>query len=205
MLDLGCGAGYFAREMAKRGALVTGLELSPAMLRYAIAQEERERLGIQYLLGDADCLQEQFEPNAFDLVTSCLALQDMPDVPTVLRAAREALVPGGRFVVSIAHPCTDTPFRRWETDANGAKRWLCVDRYFERGPMTYQWRGWSYEFSTTALHATLEDWLTWFLAAGFSLRALREPVSSAEAVARYPELEDCSRIPYFLLLDFERR
>jgi 2-polyprenyl-3-methyl-5-hydroxy-6-metoxy-1,4-benzoquinol methylase len=74
VLDLGCGAGYFAREMAKRGALVTGLELSPAMLRYAIAQEERDRLGIHYLLGDAARLQEHVEPSSFDLVTSCLAL-----------------------------------------------------------------------------------------------------------------------------------
>jgi SAM-dependent methyltransferase len=205
VLDLGCGAGYFAREMAKRGAFVTGLELSPEMLRHAIAQEERDRLGIRYLLGDAARLQEHVGPNSFDLVTSCLALQDMPDVPAVLRAARKALVPGGRLVVSIAHPCTDTPFRRWEKDANGAKRWLCVDRYFERGPMTYQWKGWSYEFSTTALHATLEDWLSWFLAAGFSLRALREPVPSPEAVARHPELEDCSRVPYFLLLAFARQ
>jgi 2-polyprenyl-3-methyl-5-hydroxy-6-metoxy-1,4-benzoquinol methylase len=205
VLDLGCGAGYFAREMAKRGASVTGLELSPEMLRYAIAKEERDRLGIRYLLGDAACVLEQVEPDSFDLVTSCLALQDMPDVPAVLRAAREALVRGGRIVVSIAHPCTDTPFRRWEKEANGAKQWLCVDRYFERGPMTYRWQGWSYEFSTTALHATLEDWLAWFLAAGFSLRGLREPVPSPEAVARHPELEDCSRVPYFLLLDFERR
>jgi hypothetical protein len=108
-------------------------------------------------------------------------------------------------VVSVAHPCTDTPFRRWEKDANGAKRWWCIDRYFERGPMTYPWKGWYYEFSTTALHITLEDWLTWFLAAGFSLRALREPVPSSAAVARHPELEDCSRILSFLLLDFERR
>ena len=57
-------------------------------------------------------------------MTSCLALQDMPGVPPVLRAAREAPVPSGRLVVSIAHPCTDTPFRRWEKDTNGAKRWL---------------------------------------------------------------------------------
>jgi 2-polyprenyl-3-methyl-5-hydroxy-6-metoxy-1,4-benzoquinol methylase len=42
VLDLGCGAGCFAREMAKRGAAVTGLEFSPEMLRYAAAQEERD-------------------------------------------------------------------------------------------------------------------------------------------------------------------
>lgn len=205
LLDLGCGAGYFSREIAKRGAMVTGIDVSPEMLRHATAEEAANPLGIRYLLGDAAQLREHLELRTFDMVTSCLALHDMPDITSILRAVREVLIPGGRFVVSIAHPCTDTPFRKWEKDEQGAKRWLCIDRYFDRGPMTYQWTGWAYDFSTTALHATLEDWLGWFLESGFSLRALREPRPSIDAIARHPELEDCSRIPYFLLMDFELR
>jgi len=67
------------------------------------------------------------------------------------------LRPGGRFVASITHPCTDTPFRVWERDGGGKKRWLCIDRYFERGPLEYTWSGWGREFTTEAIHATLED------------------------------------------------
>lgn len=205
LLDVGCGAGYFSRAMADGGATVTGIDISPEMIRHAVKAETEEARGIRYVLGDAAKLREQFVPGSFDMATSCLALQDMPDIDGVLRSVREVLVPGARFVVSIAHPCTDTPFRRWHKDERGQQQWLCIDRYFERGPMTYRWKDWSYEFTTTALHATLEDWLAWFAAAGFSLRALREPCPSAEAVARHPELDDCARIPYFLLLDFERR
>lgn len=204
VLDIGCGAGYFSRAMADGGATVTGIDISPEMLRHGVEAETEQARGIRYVLGDAAKLLEQFAPGSIDLVTSCLALQDMPNIDDVLRSVREVLVPGGRFVVSIAHPCTDTPFRRWHKDDRGQKQWLCIDRYFERGPMTYRWKDWSYEFTTTALHATLEDWLAWFAAAGFSLRALREPRPSVEAVARHPELEDCARIPYFLLLDFAR-
>jgi len=29
LLDVGCGSGYFAREMARRGARVSGLDISP--------------------------------------------------------------------------------------------------------------------------------------------------------------------------------
>lgn len=205
LLDVGCGAGYFSRAMADAGATVTGIDISPEMIRHAVKAEAEKARDIRYLLGDAARLREQIAPASFDMATSCLALQDMPDIDGVLRSVREVLVPGGRFVVSIAHPCTDTPFRRWHKDERGQKRWLCIDRYFERGPMSYQWKDWSYEFTTTALHATLEDWLAWFAAAGFSLRALREPRPSVEAIARHPELEDCARLPYFLLLDFERR
>lgn len=204
LLDVGSGTGYFAREMARRGAVVTGIDISPAMLAYAVEQESRDPLGIRYVAGDAGRLSEYIGDDSFHLVTSCLALQDMPDIRKVLRAIHDALVAGGRLVASIAHPCTDTPFRRWAKDESGTKQWLCIDRYFDRGPIKYKWKGWAYEFSTTAHHATLEDWFAWLLEAGFNLRGLREPQPSAAAASRYPELEDTTRIPYFLLLDLER-
>ena len=139
------------------------------------------------------------------MATSCLALQDMPDVPRVLRAVCDVLAPGGRLVASIAHPCTDTPFRRWQKDAAGGKQWLCIDRYFERGAVTYAWADWPYPFTTSAYHATLEDWFAWIGQGGFLIRALREPMPTAEAVAAQPELEDAMRIPFFLLFDAQRR
>jgi SAM-dependent methyltransferase len=204
LLDIGCGTGYFAREMARGGASVTGVELSPAMLRHAHDIESRQPLGIRYLAGDAAHLQELVPSASFDITTSCLALQDMPDIPRVLRAVHTVLVPGGRFVTSIAHPCSDTPFRVWEKDAAGAKRWLCIDRYFERGPLRYAWTGWAYEFRTTAYHATLEDWFGWILEAGFVVRGVREPVPGAAALEAHPDLEDATRVPYYLFLDLQR-
>ena len=205
VLDVGCGTGYFARAMASRGAIVTGIDVSPGMLGHAENFERQAPLGIVYANVDAARLLEHLVPGSFDLATSCLALQDMPDIPGVLRSIHDALVPGGRLVASIAHPCSDTPFRIWEKDDQGRKRWLCIDRYFDRGPLKYAWKGWLYEFSTSAYHATLEDWFSWVLNAGFTLRALREPVPSDEAVERHPELDDARRVPYFLLFDLERK
>lgn len=204
VLDVGCGTGYFAREMASRGAVVTGIDVSPGMLDHARAVERRAPLGIDYVNLDAVRLRGHFAPASFDLATSCLALQDMPDLTSVLPAIHDALVPGGRLVASIPHPCSDTPFRMWETDDRGGKRWLCVDRYFERGPLKYAWKGWRYEFSTSAYHATLEDWFRWLLDAGFSLRALREPTPPDSALLRHTDLEDARRMPYFLLFEVER-
>jgi len=204
ILDVGCGTGYFAREMARRGALVTGIDISQGMLAHATQLESRDALGIRYVTGDAAHLDEHIGDDRFDLVTSCLALQDMPDIWKVLRAVHDALENGGRLVASIAHPCTDTPFRRWAKDESGARQWLCIDRYFDRRPMKYKWKGWAYEFSTSARHATLEDWFKWLGDAGFVVRGLREPRPSASAIAKFPELEGAARVPYFLLLDVER-
>jgi SAM-dependent methyltransferase len=201
LLDVGCGNGYFAREMARRGAHVTGVDISPRMIDHARRLEREEALDIDYLVADAADLQSVLADEAFDVATSCVALQDMPDAAGVFRAVRSALRPGGRFVASITHPCSDTPFRRWERDLLGRKRWLCIDRYFEEGPVSFVWERWGEKFTTQAYHATLETWIGWALAAGFELRALREPRPTGQAILDRPALENAGRVPYYLVLD----
>lgn len=204
ILDVGCGAGYFSREMARGGAKVSGVDLSPKMLAHARELEANEPLGIQFRELDASRLLESFGAGSFEMATSCMALHDMPQIPAVLNAIHGVLVDGGRLVASIAHPCTDTPSREWAKHESGAKKALCIDRYFERGPVTYQWKDWKYEFSTSAYHATLEDWFGWFTDAGFSVRALREPRPSPAALKAHPDLEDAARVPHYLMFDVER-
>ena len=106
----------------RRGAVVTAVDLSPGMLAHALKWESTAPLGIRYLNGDAARLREYLDEESFDMVTSCLALQDMPDIPKVLRSIHGVLAPGGRLVASIAHPCSDTPFRAWAKDESGAKQ-----------------------------------------------------------------------------------
>ena len=93
---------------------------------------------------------------------------------------------------------------QWERGPDGAKRWLCVDRYFERATLRYAWRWEGEEFTTPAVHATLEDWVTWILGAGFRLCALREPRPTADAIRARPDLEDAARVPYYVMSDLAR-
>jgi hypothetical protein len=51
------------------------------MVARAMYQEGRERLGIRYVTGETPRLNEYIANNRFDLVTSCLAPQDMPGQP----------------------------------------------------------------------------------------------------------------------------
>ena len=201
LLDVGCGNGYFSREMAHRGARVTGIDLSARMIEHAKRHEADAPLGIEYQVLDAAALANSFAPRSFDMATSCLALQDIPSVAKVFQGVRSLLRPGGRFVASIAHPCSDTPFRVWERDGSGNKRWLCIDRYFDQGPLQYSWSGWGSDFTTEAIHATLEQWVDWILEAGFELRGLREPRPTEAALRARPDLEDASRVPYYLFFD----
>jgi SAM-dependent methyltransferase len=205
ILDIGCGNGYFARALAQRGARVTAIDISPRMIGHAQRQEAAQPLGIEYHVLDAAALASGFGAQSFDMATSCMALQDMPAIGQVFRAVHGLLRPGCRFVPSITHPCTDTPHRVWEKDANGAKRWLCIDRYFERGSFEYTWDGWGPGFTTEGFRAPLEDWFGWILEAGFELRALKEPHPTEEALRKHPDLEDATRVPYYLIFDLMRK
>src|SRR6185437_2572995 len=76
VLDLGCGLGYYAREMRTRGARdVVGVDLSERMLDAARAQTNDT--GITYVRAAL----ESYEPTAasFDLVMSSLALHYIAD------------------------------------------------------------------------------------------------------------------------------
>src|SRR5438034_11701025 len=57
VLDLACGQGRIARELARRGARVTGVDLSGQLLAIARQHEEQEPLWIRYVQDNAEQLQ----------------------------------------------------------------------------------------------------------------------------------------------------
>ena len=52
LLEVACGPGRVARELARRGATPTGLDISAALLAQARAYEAAEPLGISYQHAD---------------------------------------------------------------------------------------------------------------------------------------------------------
>ncbi len=200
-LDLGCGQGYFSRQLARAGAEVTGVDFSENQVANARRHEERDRLGIEYLVMDAAKVDEQWHEPAFDLVTSAYSIGDMPDAEAAFRAAYNVLRPGGRMAFSDAHPCTDPPFREWERDEQGRKLSLKIDRYFETGPGYCFWnmKRLKYHWNGPVWRRTIEELCTALANAGFLIRHIAEPRPTPEQVAKNPDLEDCCRLPYTLV------
>jgi 2-polyprenyl-3-methyl-5-hydroxy-6-metoxy-1,4-benzoquinol methylase len=201
-LDLGSGQGYFTRALARAGAHVTGVELSPRLVMLAAEREAREPMGIEYHEMSAAAIAGQLPPASFDLVTACMSLQDMADVGAVLAGAAAVLRPSGRLVFSVPHPATDTPYRVWERDDAGRKASLKLDRYFETGATTCHWSmpRLAYHWSTPCWRHTLSQWFDLLTAAGFAVDFMREPRPTAAQVAAHPALDDCARMPYFLIV-----
>ena len=110
--DLACGQGWVARELARRGAQVTSLDLAPNLLALAQRYEEQEPLGIVYVEGGAECA----EPLCDGQFTGCvcvMALINIPDLQATFETVRRILKPGGWLVFAITHPCFETPHARW--------------------------------------------------------------------------------------------
>jgi len=203
VLDLGCGQGWFSRQMARRGARVVGVDLSPAMLGHARRHEEEEPLGIEYVEIDAAQVHRSLAPAPFELVTACMSIQDMGDPHEAIEAVGQLLPIGGRVVFSVPHPFSEMAYREWERDGEGNKLALKVDRYFESGTATLQWDmpRLRYSWETPRWRLSLSEWSAVVRGAGLVIVGLREPRPTAEQVARRPELDDCRRLPYFLVIE----
>lgn len=119
VLEIGCGTGNLTAELLGRGARVTAVDQSAAMLEIARAKlDDRAELIEMAAVEIAD----RFPPASFDAAAATLALSEMSEDEQafVLDAARRVLRPGGRLAIAdealperrlarLAHACWRLP------------------------------------------------------------------------------------------------
>jgi len=95
VLDVATGPGFVAAAAAARGATVTGLDFSPAM----IAEARRRHDGITFQDGDAEALP--FDDDTFDAVVMNFGLLHLARPDTAIAEAHRVLRPGGRYAFTV--------------------------------------------------------------------------------------------------------
>ncbi len=96
VLDVGCGGGLLAEELARRGCAVTGVDPSKASLEVAREHAAGEQLEIEYVYGSAEDLP--VENGGFDAVFCCDVLEHVNSVSQAASEAARALRPGGLYL-----------------------------------------------------------------------------------------------------------
>ena len=98
VLDIACGTGNVTIPLARRGAIVTGLDMTPHLLEEARGRAAREGLGIRFDEGLAEMLP--YPDGSFDVVVSMFGVMFSPLPATIASEMARVLRPGGRLVLA---------------------------------------------------------------------------------------------------------
>jgi ubiquinone/menaquinone biosynthesis C-methylase UbiE len=190
VLDLACGNGYISRRFARAGAQVIGVDANAAIIERARAREAREPLGITYHVTNAAQLP-MLDDSMFDMVICNMALMDISDATGTIQEVARVLVPQGRFIASIAHPCFD----KMETSGWAIEHfyptttiWRKMSRYRELAIEHIPWpKASNPPIITLSYHRPLSWYFQALRAAGMVVAALEEPEPTQEFLASDPQ------------------
>lgn len=149
VLDAGAGEGYLSRLFARAGARVTAVEPAQALVDRIRELERVEPLGIE--IHQVDLVEFKTDVR-HDAVVSSMVLQAIPDWRRALSSCVDALVPGGRLVITLNHPCFENLWPTWKQ-----QRAYRTDRYLAEYEMPGPYASDFHRPLSTYLNAIIES------------------------------------------------
>jgi SAM-dependent methyltransferase len=183
VLDAGCGHGWYADWLARRGARVVAVDRSARMVE--LTTERLAGRG-RVIRADLSDLREILADASFDLVLSSLVLHYVADIPGTFREWARLLRSGGLVVLSTHHPTHDAksllePGYLVEEIIEERWGWLAEQMRYYRRPLS-------------SLTEPLAD-------AGFAIERIVEPRPSEALKEADPKgYEQLSRLPAFIFM-----
>lgn len=99
VIDIGCGGGILAESMAKKGANVTGIDLSEKALKVADLHGLESGVSVRYEKITAEDIAAR-EPAQYDVVTCMEMLEHVPNAASIIQACTALVKPGGQVFFS---------------------------------------------------------------------------------------------------------
>ena len=183
VLDAACGPGYYAQELADRGAIVTAFDASPVMVELARARLGGTARVDQAVLGEP----LPYPDGAFDLIVCALAIHYADDRGAAFAEFYRILAPGAAAVVSTQHPVMD---------------WLRKGgSYFDATLETDTWRTPGGDQPVRFWREPLSAFCTAATSCGFLIEHVIEPLPADSMRERYPDdYAKLTKEPGFLIL-----
>jgi SAM-dependent methyltransferase len=169
VIELGCGTAYFGAWLAKRGARVTGVDITPAQLDTARRLQQETGLGMKFIEASAE--EVPLPDDGFDLAVSEYGASIWCDPELWIAEASRLLRPGGRLVFL----CNSTLSILCSPDEGKVEERL-MRSHAELGRI--EWPG---EDEGVNYHLAHGDWIRVLRKNGFVVEALHERLASEDA------------------------
>lgn len=202
ILDLGCGEGGYARELAKKNANVTAVDCAEKAVNYSIEQAEKCGLSIRHFVRNSNDLQG-IENDTFDIVLCSMMLMDCEDFEGTVREVVRVLKPSGKLFASVLHPCFDGNHENGiERKGERSNRQVIIKNYFEpkvweaplnRGKTPVIWR-----------HRTFEEYVKTFISCGLTITDLNEPRATDQQAEKSNAMAFLHKIPLYLFWELRK-
>ena len=208
VLDLACGQGFFAREFAKFGAKVFGVDISEELIKIAKTQNIQN---INYTVSSANNLSF-IKDESLDKISIILALQNISDMSQTLKECNRVLKRNGKMFIVLNHPAFRVPKRSdWGYDEKNKIQYRRVDKYLseimqniEMNPGEKMIKKKIY---TVSFHRPLRSYFKTLCDCGFVTRRLEEWISNKKSqVGPRQKAEDVARkeIPMFMCIEAQK-
>ena len=129
VLDLCCGQGVLARLLIdeRLAGEVVGVDASTKLIEAARSRTTNPKA--KFLIADV-CANASWADGRFDAAACVMAVHDLEHIDKLFAHLSQALVPGGRAVIVMMHPCFRIPRQtHWGWDEEKKIQYRRLDRY----------------------------------------------------------------------------
>lgn len=208
ILDVGCGQGFFARELAKSGAKVVGVDVAGELVKLAKDQAGKNQT---YLVLSAEKMTPLLS-SRFNAAICVLALQNIKNLRAAISEISRVLKPGGRCVLVLNHPAFRVPTgSSWSYDEKANIQYRNISKYLsevsQEVDMTQGIADANKKKFTMTFHHPLQVYFKAFAKAGLCVTRLEEWVSHKTSdTGPRKQAEDIARkeIPLFMCLELRK-
>lgn len=201
VLIAGCGSGADIQYFLKRGATVTGLDISEEQLALAAKRLKKQKRSAKLLQTDLDRLKRAKLPKAsFDLIVSSYALQYVRDLKKFCQTSFDLLKPGGILAFSLDHPILYAHYPSVQGKERNRDASIFFD-YLKERPLSWMFNLPDVAVKAKTYHRTVQSIIEAIISAGFVLERCVEPLPELSGIKHYRGLQAfAKRVPYTLIL-----
>lgn len=208
ILDVGCGQGFFAREIAKLGGKVVGVDVGSELIKIA---KEKSGSDETYLTLPAEDMKS-LQSSRFDAAICILALQNIKDLNKAVSEISRVLKTGGRVVLVLNHPTFRIPTASsWGYDEASNIQYRSITKYLseitQEVDMTQGVTDIKKKKFTYSYHRPLQLYFKTFAKNNLAVTRLEEWVSHKTSdKGPRKKAEDLARkeIPLFMCLELRK-